>query len=84
MSDAKFTYSFMRKHSKGEKNMEYDFGIMLSDVTESGLITLEVGVRPSGNPVYRVSVFDGKHWKGARYSTFAAAQTTYKLLRRVI
>lgn len=64
--------------------MDYDFDIMASDVTEDGLITLEVGVRPNGNPVYRVSVYDGHHWKGARYSTFAAAHTTYKFLLRVI
>lgn len=64
--------------------MEYDFEIMLSDMTEDGLIALELGVKPNGNPVYRVSVFDGTHWKGARYNTFSAAHTTYKFLRRVV
>ena len=64
--------------------MNYDFDIMISDVTKNGIITLEMGVRPNGNPVYQVSVFDGHHWKGVRYSTFAAAHTTYKFLRRVI
>ena len=64
--------------------MGYDFDIMLSDVTEDGLLTLELGVKPNGEPVYRVAVYDGKRWKGARYNTFKAAHATYKLLLRVI
>ena len=64
--------------------MNYDFDIMLSDMTDEGLITLEIGVKPNGSPIYRVAVFDGKHWKGAKYSSFAAAHATYKLLRRIV
>ena len=64
--------------------MDYDFAIMLSDMTEKGIITLEIGVKPNGSPVYRVAVFDGKHWNGANYNTFAAARNTYKLLLRIV
>lgn len=64
--------------------MEYDFGIMMSDVTEKGIITLEIGVKPNGNPIYRVAVYDGNQWTGARYGTLKTAITTYRFLKRVI
>lgn len=64
--------------------MDYDFDVMFSDVNEGKVLALEVGVRPNGSPVFRVSFFNGLKWAGARYSTFGAALTTYKFLKRVM
>ena len=64
--------------------MEYDFDVIMSDVSERGVLALELGLEPNGRPIYRVSVFDGRGWTGARYHSFGAAITTYKFLRRVI
>jgi hypothetical protein len=64
--------------------MGYDFDVIMSDVRERGVLVLELGVEPNGRPVYRVSLFDGHAWTGARYHTLGAAVTTYKFLRRVI
>lgn len=64
--------------------MDYDFGVMWSDVTDGKVLAMEMGVGPNGSPVFRVSLFDGKKWSGARYHDFGAALATYKLLKRVI
>jgi hypothetical protein len=64
--------------------MDYDFAVMLSDVIGGKIRSLEIGVGPNGNPIYRVAIYNGKTWKGAIYRSFDAALTTYKFLRRVM
>lgn len=64
--------------------MDYDFGIMLSDVIGDCVLTLDIGVRPNGNPIYRMAVFDGYRWKSTQYNTFKTALKTYKFVKQVI
>lgn len=64
--------------------MDYDFDVMISDVIEGKVMSLELGVGPNGRPVYRVSLFNGKKWAAARYHSFGSALATYKFLKRVI
>lgn len=64
--------------------MDYDYGIMLSDVIGDCLLTLDIGTRPNGKPIYKVSVFDGKKWDSTQYNTFKTALKTYKFIKRVI
>ena len=64
--------------------MDFDFAVNLSEVRGRKLITMEIGVKPNGDPIYRVAVFNGKKWSSARYNDLRDAYTTYKFLTRVI
>ena len=64
--------------------MDYDFEVMWSDVREGKVLALELGVGPNGAPVFRVSLFNGKRWSGARYHDFGAALATYRFLKQAI
>jgi hypothetical protein len=59
-------------------------GIMCSAVTEKGLVTFDIGVGRDGDPVYRVSVWNGKQWIYSRYRRFEPAHKTYVMARKMI
>lgn len=61
-----------------------DYEIMLCDVKDDKILTLELGVAPDGKPIYQVSISIAKHWDGTTYRSFKAALKTYKLLLRII
>lgn len=63
--------------------MDYDFGIMLCETVDVEVLTMEVGIKPNGKPIYRVALFKDGKWTDALYDTFTAALTTYKFLQRV-
>ena len=54
--------------------------IMCSAIVSVGVITFDLGVSKRGRPVYRISWFRNGKWVYARYKTFEAAYTTWKLL----
>lgn len=64
--------------------MDFDFAVTLSEVRRRKLITMEIGVGPNGDPIYRVALFNGKKWSSACYYDLRDAYTTYKFLKRVI
>jgi hypothetical protein len=72
------------KLERGNNMIDYDFAVMISDVTDGGILILEQGLKPNGDPIYRVAVYDGKRWKGARYHSFNAAVTTYRFFKRAM
>lgn len=59
-------------------------GIMCSAVTETGLVTFDLGVGPDGQAVYRVAWWNGATWGESYYRSFKAACKTYKLICRMI
>lgn len=59
-------------------------GIMCSVVTETGLVTFDLGVGPDGRAVYRISWWNGKKTGEAYYKSFKAAYKTYKLISEMI
>ena len=64
--------------------MDYDFGIVWSDVVNGKVLVFEMGVGPNGRQVFRVSLYDGYKWTGVCYHEFGAAHATYKFLKRVM
>ena len=59
-------------------------GIMCSTVTETGLVTFDLGVGPDGQALYRIAWWNGNTWGESYYRSFKAACKTYKLICRMI
>ena len=64
--------------------IDYDFAVMISDVVDRGVLILEQGIKPNGDPIYRVAMYDGTRWTGARYHSLQAAVTTYRFFKRAM
>lgn len=58
--------------------------IMCSAVNRSNVVLFELGINKRGDPVYRISWYNGEKWAHARYKHFEPAEATYKLLSRMI
>jgi hypothetical protein len=59
-------------------------GIMCSEVTETGLVTFDLGIGPDGRALFRVAWWNGSSWGESYYGSFKAAHKTYKLISRMI
>lgn len=59
--------------------------IMCSKVGENGdLITLDIGVGPSGRPVYRITWYRNGTMTYARYDDFKSARATWGMLNLMV
>lgn len=65
--------------------MDYDMGVLLTDVKDKSVITLDFGVSERGDPVYRISWYNGHRWGVTpRFESFEQTYAIYKLLLRMI
>lgn len=65
--------------------MEYDMGILVSNTKGRNVVTLELGVAESGDPIYTISWFNGHRWGYTpRFYSIEDAYSMYKLLLRMI
>jgi hypothetical protein len=60
------------------------YEIMCSAVGARDVITLDLGISKRGEPMYRISWWDGEKWAYARYRSFKDAQATWKMLNRML
>ena len=58
--------------------------VMCSVVKETGVVTLELGIRSNGRPIYRVSWWNGDKWAAVCYRSFKTAYNTYNMICRMI
>jgi hypothetical protein len=58
--------------------------IMCSVVGSRDMVTLDLGINKRGDPVYRISWWDGEKWAYAHYRSFKEARETWKMLNRML
>lgn len=58
--------------------------IMCSAVTKKDLVMFEIVPGRNGDPVYKISWYNGKKWSYARYRRFDDAHSTWRLISRMI
>jgi hypothetical protein len=58
------------------------YDIMCSAVGEKDFIIFDIGVGKRGEPIYRITWYNGKKTVSAVYRSFEAARTTWKLLTK--
>lgn len=58
--------------------------IMCSTVRGDSVVLFELGVGANGNPVYRISWYNGEIWSATRYHSFNEARATYRMISRMI
>ena len=59
-------------------------GIMDSTVCGNNVVTFDIGVSKRGDPVYRISWYNGHRWGAQRFEHFNEAYGVYKLICRMI
>lgn len=58
--------------------------VMCSVAKDNDVVVFELGVAKNGDPVYKISWYNGKRWKTARYKNFDDAYHTWKLVSQMI
>lgn len=57
--------------------------IMCSDVTSNGVVAFDLGIKPNGRAIFRISWWNGIQWSRVCYRSFDEARQTYDMIRRM-
>ena len=58
--------------------------VMCTVVENNNVVAFELVAGRNGDPMFKISWYNGKRWKTARYSNFDDAYQTWKLLKAMI
>lgn len=58
--------------------------IMCSEVKGDNVVMFELVAGKNGDPIYKISWYNGTRWMSARYKHFEDAHQTWRLLSRMI
>lgn len=58
--------------------------VMCSEVKNGNVVTFELVAGRNGDPIFKISWYNGKCWKSARYRHFDDAYQTWKLLTTMV
>ncbi len=58
--------------------------VMCSVVKNSNMVVFDLGMARNGDPVYKISWYNGKRWMSARYRNFDDAYQTWKLVSQMV
>ena len=58
--------------------------IMCSVAKEKDVVTFEMVAGRNGDPVFKISWYNGKKWMTARYKDFVSASATWKLVSQMV
>lgn len=65
--------------------MNYDMGVLLTDVKGKNVITLDLGISERGDPIYGISWYNGHRWGATpKFDSFKDAHAMYKLILKMI
>lgn len=61
-----------------------DMAVMISEVIDNNVLTLEVGLSNIGETIYRFSWWNGHKWGARRFRSLDEAYSIYRLVRKMI